>query len=112
MQRVHDGTVITLLTDKLPDSAATNYIKERKTTQVPKDQQKGKSFQGVLTVGEFPKVTVYYTWDYFFVGHFYFSDSKLPSECFKHQFWQVLDTHFSGGGGGFQALCMKHCGGH
>ena len=51
------------------------------------------------------------------MGYFYFSDSKLPSECFKHQFWQVLDTHFSGGGGGgggggFQALCMKHCGGH
>lgn len=58
MQRVHDSTLITLLTDKLPDSASTSYIKERKTTQVPKDQQKGKSFQGALVVGEFPKVTV------------------------------------------------------
>lgn len=57
MQRVHDSTVITLLTDKLPDSASQNYIKERKTTEVPKDKQKGKSFDGVLTIGEFPKVS-------------------------------------------------------
>lgn len=56
MQRVHDSMVITLLTDKLPDSASMNYIKDRKTTQVPKDQQKGKSFQGGVTTGDFPKV--------------------------------------------------------
>ena len=58
MQRKNDGTIITLLTDKLPDSAAQNYIKERKTTQVPKDKQKGKSFGGIQTTGEFLKVRV------------------------------------------------------
>ena len=57
MQRVHDSVVITLLTAELPDSASLSYIKERKTTQVPKDKQKGKSFEGGLTTGEFPKVS-------------------------------------------------------
>ena len=56
MQRVHDSTVITLLRDSLPDSASQSYLKERKTTQVPKDKQKGKSFEGAITVGDFPKV--------------------------------------------------------
>ncbi len=57
MQRVHDDTVITLLQDDLPDSASRSYVKEHKTTQVPKEQQKGKSFGSTQTMGgEFPKV--------------------------------------------------------
>jgi hypothetical protein len=62
MQRVHDSTVVTLLTDKLPEAASATYIKERKTTQVPKEKQKGKSFHAVATPpGEFPKVG-FVTW--------------------------------------------------
>lgn len=56
MQRIHDSVVITLLTDKVPDSAPSSYIKDRKTTPVPKDKQKGKSFDSVRVTGEFPKV--------------------------------------------------------
>ena len=57
MQGAHDHTVITLLADTLPSSASQSYIKERKTTLVPKEKQKGKSFEGGITTGEFPKVS-------------------------------------------------------
>jgi len=58
MQRVHDDTVITLILDDLPDSASRTYVKDHKTTVVPKEQQKGKSFGSTQTLGgDFPKVS-------------------------------------------------------
>ena len=57
MQRVHDSTVITLLTDSLPGASTSSYVKDRKLAQVPRQQQKGKSFDGCfVSAGEFPKV--------------------------------------------------------
>ena len=57
MQGAHDHTVVTLLTDKLPQAASQGYIKDRSTHQVPREQQKGRSFDAVVTDGGYPKVS-------------------------------------------------------
>ncbi len=82
MQRVHDSTIITLLTDTLPDSASQSYVKERKTTQVPKDKQKGKSFEGGVTVGDFPKVRQFMFFWFCCVANSTDGYREYKSQCF------------------------------
>lgn len=56
MQHCHDDTMITLLRTSISDSATTTYIKDRQSDDVPREKQKGRSFERIeLPEGEFPK---------------------------------------------------------